>query len=66
MTAAPITFRKWKNAVNRASMKLWGITPEDGGWSDDDLRHHYDPDLLPQEFARWYGEKYGLHPKGGP
>jgi hypothetical protein len=58
----PLTFSKWTNAVNRASLRLWGITPEDGGWSEADLLHHYRPDWSPEEFARWYGEKYDLQP----
>jgi hypothetical protein len=56
----PLPFPKWKKAVDRASLQLWGITPEDGGWSEADLRHHFRPDLMPEEFVRWYGEKYDL------
>jgi len=56
----PPTFPKWKKAVDRESLRLWGITPEDGGWSEEDLRNHYRTGASPEEFAYWYGEKYDL------
>ena len=56
----PLTFLRWKKAVDRVSLRLWGITPEDGGWSEEDLRNHYRTGTSPEEFAYWYGKKYDL------
>lgn len=57
-----LSFHTWKSQVDTKCLTIYGITPEDGGLSEGDLKNHYSPNLTPGAFIDWYGNKYNLVP----
>jgi len=55
-----LPFNLWLSTTNRIEVERYYITPEDGGFSRDDLLHLYDQGMKPKEFVEWWGNKYDL------
>ena len=57
MSAEPVSFLDYWNAVDAAMLKLFGI---DAGIDADAIASAQDEGSTPDEFARWWGDKYDL------
>jgi hypothetical protein len=55
-----IPFIDYRNAVDEAMLRLFGIDTWDAGMDADFIAKGQDAGDTPEEFARWYGEKYDL------
>jgi hypothetical protein len=58
-----ISFRKWRNAVNRRLKDIYVVTIDDAGVPDEMLISSWETKQSPYEFVAWYGVKYDLDPK---
>lgn len=53
-------FIDYWNAVDHALLKFFGIHTGDAGIEADDIAKAQEECTTPEEFALWWGEKYGL------
>ena len=60
MTDEPISFIDYWDAVDAAMKKLFGIDTWDAGIEADSIAAAQEEGDTPEEFALWFGEKYGL------
>ena len=61
MTAEePISFIDYWDAVDAAMLKFFGIDTLDAGIEADRIAHGQEDGDTPEDFALWFGEKYGL------
>jgi hypothetical protein len=60
MSAEPVSFLEYWNAVDAAMLKLFGIDTSDAGIDADAIASAQDESWTPEEFARWWGDKYYL------
>ncbi len=58
-----ISFREWRNAVDRRLKDIYGITIDNAGIEDERLRSHWETKQSPWEFVEWFGNKYDLDSK---
>ena len=58
-----ISFREWRNAVDRRMNDIYLITIDDAGIDDERLTSHWEMKQSPWEFVEWFGNKYDLDPK---
>jgi len=56
-TEEPIPFIDYWDAVDAAMLKFFGI---DAGIEADRIAHAQEDGDTPEDFALWFGEKYGL------
>ncbi len=56
----PQPFIDYWNAVDAAMKKLFGIDTGDAGISAELIASAQDEGDTPEDFALWWGEKYGL------
>ncbi|PZR93746.1 MAG: hypothetical protein DLM68_00625 [Hyphomicrobiales bacterium] len=56
----PESFMDYWNAVDAALMKHFGIDTSDAGIEPDMLAGAQEENQTPEDFALWFGEKYGL------
>jgi hypothetical protein len=50
----------WLTEVDQILMRGYCIGRVDAGWSDEDIEQFFRYDMAPNEFARWYANKYAL------
>ncbi len=50
----------WLAEVDRLLKLGYCIGHIDAGWSDEDIERYYRYDMTPDEFVRWYADKYAL------
>jgi hypothetical protein len=50
----------WLAEVDRILKKGYCIGYSDAGWSDEDIERYFRYEMAPDEFVRWYAEKYAL------
>jgi hypothetical protein len=60
MSAESVSFLDYWNAVDAAMLKLFGIDTWDAGIDADAIASAQDAGWTPDEFARWFGNKYDL------
>ena len=60
MTTEPKPFIKYWDAVDTAMQKLFGIDTADAGIEADLIASAQEQGQTPEDFARWYGDKYDL------
>jgi hypothetical protein len=61
MTAQePTSFIDYWDAVDAAMQKLFGIDTFDAGIEADRIAAAQEEGDMPEDFALWFGEKYGL------
>jgi hypothetical protein len=61
MTAEePISFIDYWDAVDAAMLKFFGIDTFDAGIEADRIASAQEEGDTPDDFALWFGEKYGL------
>jgi len=61
MTAEePISFIDYWDAVDAALLKFFGIDTGDAGIEADRIAAAQEEGDTPEDFALWFGEKYGL------
>lgn len=56
----PLPFIDYWDAVDAAMLKLFGIDTHDAGIEPDRIATAQDENTTPEDFALWFGEKYGL------
>jgi hypothetical protein len=56
----PQSFMDYWTAVDAAMMTLFGIDTSDAGIEPDRLAGAQEEGQTPEDFALWFGEKYGL------
>ena len=56
----PQPFMDYWNAVDAAMLKLFGIHTGDAGIEADRIAVAQEEGDTPEDFALWWGEKYGL------
>jgi hypothetical protein len=56
----PESFMDYWNAVDAALMQRFGIDTSDAGIEPDVLAGAQEEGQTPEDFALWFGEKYGL------
>jgi hypothetical protein len=59
----PLPFIDYWDAVDAAMVKLFGIDTFDAGIEADCIATAQDESTSPEDFALWFGEKYGLRLK---
>ena len=59
-TDEPTPFIEYWEAVDAALMKFFGIDTADAGIDENLIAGAQEEGQTPEDFARWYGEKYGL------
>jgi hypothetical protein len=59
-TEEPIAFIDYWNAVDAAMLKFFGIDTGDAGIEADRIAAAQEEGDTPEDFALWFGEKYGL------
>ena len=60
MTGAPTPFIDYWCAVDEAMLKLFAIDTTDAGIEPDLIASAQEEGQTPEDFALWFGEKYGL------
>ena len=60
MTAEPISFMDYWEAVDAAMLKLFDINTGDAGIEADLIAAAQEEGQTPEDFALWFEEKYGL------
>jgi hypothetical protein len=60
MTDEPTPFIEYWEAVDAAMLKFFGIDSGDAGIEPDVIASAQDEGETPEEFARWFGNKYNL------
>ena len=60
MTGEPISFMDYWEAVDAAMLKLFAIDTGDAGIEADLIAAAQEEGQTPEDFALWFGEKYGL------
>jgi hypothetical protein len=58
-----MSFRKWRNAVDRRLKDTYLVTINDAGIDDELLASHWQTKESPYEFVEWFAIKYDLDPK---
>jgi ATP phosphoribosyltransferase regulatory subunit HisZ len=61
MTAEPISFMDYWEAVDAAMLKLFAIDTGDAGIEADLIAAAQEEGQTPEDFALWFGEKVGLN-----
>jgi len=56
----PISFIDYWNLVDAAMLEFFGIDTLDAGIEADMIATSQDENTTPEDFALWFGEKYGL------
>ena len=56
----PESFMDYWNAVDAALMEHFGIDTGDAGIEPDQIAAAQEEAWTPEEFALWFGDKYGL------
>jgi hypothetical protein len=56
----PIPFIDYWDTVDTAMLKFFGIDTSDAGIEPDRIAHAQEAGDTPEDFALWFGEKYGL------
>jgi hypothetical protein len=59
-TAEPVPFIDYWDALDAALLKFFGIDTCDAGIEADLIAAAQDEGDTPEDFALWFGEKYGL------
>jgi cysteinyl-tRNA synthetase len=59
-TEEPISFIDYWDAVDAAMLKFFGIDTGDAGIGADRIAAAQEEGDTPEDFALWFGEKYGL------
>ena len=59
-TEEPISFIDYWDAVDAAMLKFFGIDTGDAGIEADRIAAAQEEGDTPEDFALWFGEKYGL------
>jgi len=59
----PLPFIDYWDAVDAAMIRLFGIDTGDAGIEPDLIASAQEENTTPENFALWYGEKYGLQLK---
>ena len=59
-TEEPISFIDYWDAVDAALLKFFGIDTGDAGIEPDLIAAVQEEGDTPEDFALWFGEKYGL------
>ena len=59
-TQEPISFIDYWDAVDAAMLKFFGIDTGDAGIEPDLIAAAQEEGDTPEDFALWFGEKYGL------
>lgn len=60
MTEEPTPFMDYWDAVDEAMVKLFAIATTDAGIEAGLIAAAQEQGQTPEEFALWFGEKYGL------
>jgi len=60
MTNEPTPFIEYWEAVDAAMLKFFGIDTSDAGIEADLIASGQEAGQSPEDFARWYGDKYDL------
>jgi len=60
MTGEPISFMDYWEAVDAAMLKFFAIDTGDAGIEADLIAAAQEEGQTPEDFALWFGEKYGL------
>ena len=60
MTGEPISFMDYWEAVDAAMLKIFAIDTGDAGIEADLIAAAQEEGQTPEDFALWFGEKYGL------
>ena len=60
MSTEPVSFLDYWNAVDAAMLKFFGIDTSDAGIDADAIGSAQDEGSTPDDFARWWGDKYDL------
>lgn len=55
-----MTLDEYRKQVSDTMMKLYGITWDEATGDDEPLTGGMKADQTPEEFVRWWGEKYDL------
>ena len=55
-----MTYRQWRDEVDKHMRRDYGIDTVDAGLDHDYLVQPYRQGLSPQEFVDWLGDKYAL------
>lgn len=55
---------EWEKEFDRLYLKRVGITPEEGGVSEDELDHYFDSGFSPNEAVSEEISRYGLADSG--
>jgi len=58
-----ISFRKWRNVVDRRHKSVYLVTINDAGIDNEMLASHWQAKKSPYEFVEWFSIKYDLEPK---
>ena len=61
MTAEPVSFMDYWEAVDAAMLKLFAIDTTDAGIEADLIAAAQEEGQTPEDFALWLGEKVGLN-----
>lgn len=59
-TSGSVSFKAWRNAVDRYLHDGYCINIMDAGIDDERLARHWEANDLPKEFVEWFAVKYGL------
>lgn len=57
-----ISFMDYWQAVDRKMLELFGLDTGDAGIEADRVAEAQEAGMTAEEFALWFGEKYGLTP----
>lgn len=57
---AKIAFSNWRDDLNRHMKCDWCIDTVDAGCDEAELAQAFAQGWAPDEFSRWFGEKYDL------
>lgn len=56
------SYSRWKSAVNKRLVAIYGMTIVDSGVDDEYLTVHWEMKQSPYDFVEWFGTKYDLDP----
>ncbi len=55
-----MTRAEWLQKVAEILQRDWCLSPEAAGWDDEQIDRYYSWGESPEEFVKWYADKYEL------
>jgi hypothetical protein len=60
MVAQMRELTEWRTTTDAVMSRIYGINTDDAGLDDEWLRSHWNAGETPDEFVRWFAQKYDL------